>query len=105
MHPAGGLRLTFSSHQGATLGLFARAAGTAMRVLRRALILDCDGYETPVFSPDELEAGRPRDRDQRGGHGPDVAADPGGHERCAVPDDLIRPGPGSAESATRQCVR
>jgi hypothetical protein len=52
VHPAGGLMLTFSSDQGATLGLFVRADGTAMRVLRRALILDCDGYETPVFSPD-----------------------------------------------------
>ncbi|OIV35934.1 hypothetical protein BIV57_19045 [Mangrovactinospora gilvigrisea] len=54
-HPAGGLLLTFRSDQGATLGLFARPAsdgGGAMHVLRRALVLDVDGYETPVFSPD-----------------------------------------------------
>ena len=55
-HPGGGLVLTFQSDQGATYGLFARVGqGTrpaAMRVLSRALILDCDGYETPVFSAD-----------------------------------------------------
>ena len=48
--------LTFQSDQGATLGLFARvdqgSTPAAMRVLRRALILDCDGYQTPVFSAD-----------------------------------------------------
>ncbi|WP_255954963.1 hypothetical protein [Streptomyces odontomachi] len=55
-HPAGGLVVTLASDQGATLGLFARVeAGTVpstLRVLRRALILDADGYGTPVFSPD-----------------------------------------------------
>ncbi|MGW0709996.1 hypothetical protein ACWD4G_29255 [Streptomyces sp. NPDC002643] len=55
-HPAGGLVLTYLSDQGATIGLFARVdRGTtpaAMRILRRALILDCDGYEKPVFSAD-----------------------------------------------------
>ncbi|MER7376603.1 hypothetical protein [Streptomyces lanatus] len=55
-HPAGGLVATLASDQGATLVLFARVdQGTVpatMRVLRRALILDADGYETPVFSPD-----------------------------------------------------
>ncbi|CCK27830.1 hypothetical protein BN159_3451 [Streptomyces davaonensis JCM 4913] len=57
-HPGGGLVLTFSSDQGATHGLFARvqhgpdSAGTPLRVLQRALILDCDGYEKPVFSAD-----------------------------------------------------
>ncbi|MCX4091824.1 hypothetical protein [Nocardia sp. alder85J] len=55
-HPAGGLALTLRSNQGATLGLFARvderAAPAGLRVLRRALILDVDGYETPIFSPD-----------------------------------------------------
>ena len=55
-HPGGGLVLTFQSDQGATYGLFARVDhGTrpaAMRVLSRALILDCDRYETPVFSAD-----------------------------------------------------
>ncbi len=53
-HPAGGLVLTLRSNQGATLGIFARAgaAGAAPKVLRRALILDVDGYETPIFSPD-----------------------------------------------------
>ncbi|MFJ9871028.1 hypothetical protein [Streptomyces sp. NPDC101165] len=55
-HPAGGLVATLCSDQGATLGLFARVdletAPAAMRVLRRALILDADGYEAPVFSAD-----------------------------------------------------
>lgn len=55
-HPAGGLLATLCSNQGATYVAFARCApgpGPAvMRVLRRALILDCDGYETPVFSAD-----------------------------------------------------
>lgn len=55
-HPGGGLVLTWSSDQGATLGLFARVdddgVPARMRVLRRALILDVDGYEAPVFSPD-----------------------------------------------------
>jgi len=55
-HPGGGLVLTFQSNQGGTYGLFARAdqgtAPAAMRVLSRALILDCDGYRTPVFSAD-----------------------------------------------------
>ncbi|MEO3764976.1 hypothetical protein [Streptomyces sp. B5E4] len=55
-HPAGGLVATLCSDQGATLGIFARVdratAPAAMRVLRRALILDADGYETPIFSAD-----------------------------------------------------
>lgn len=55
-HPGGGLVATLSSDQGATHGLFARvdpgAAPGAMRLLRRALILDVDGYETPLFSVD-----------------------------------------------------
>lgn len=55
-HPAGGLVATLCSDQGATLGLFARVdhetAPAAMRVLRRALILDADGYQTPIFSAD-----------------------------------------------------
>ncbi|MFH8466187.1 hypothetical protein [Streptomyces sp. NPDC017991] len=55
-HPGGGLVVTLSSDQGATHGLFARVdqetTPAVMRVLRRALILDADGYETPVFSPD-----------------------------------------------------
>jgi hypothetical protein len=55
-HPGGGLVLTFQSDQGATYGLFARVdqsiTPAAMRVLSRALILDCDGYGTPVFSAD-----------------------------------------------------
>ncbi len=55
-HPGGGLVVTLCSDQGATLGVFARVdhEGTpaAMRVLRRALILDADGYGTPVFSAD-----------------------------------------------------
>ncbi|MEV0172003.1 hypothetical protein AB0I00_12910 [Streptomyces sp. NPDC050803] len=55
-HPAGGLVTTLHSDQGATLALFARvdheSEPAAMRVLRRALVLDVDGYETPVFSAD-----------------------------------------------------
>ncbi|MBM9506574.1 hypothetical protein ITX44_18835 [Streptomyces sp. KK5PA1] len=56
-HPAGGMVATLAGDQAETLGLFARvdhtAAGpAAMRVLRRALILDADGYRTPIFSPD-----------------------------------------------------
>jgi hypothetical protein len=53
-HPAGELVAALCSDQGATLGLFARvdqdSRPAAMRVLRRALILDADGYQTPVFS-------------------------------------------------------
>jgi hypothetical protein len=56
VHPGGGLVATLRSDQGATLGIFARvdqaATPPAMRVLRRALILDADGYKTPVFSAD-----------------------------------------------------
>ncbi|MCZ4514550.1 hypothetical protein O3Q52_41765 [Streptomyces sp. ActVer] len=56
VHPAGGLVATLASDQGATHGLFARVdhepAPAAMRVLRRALILDADGYGTPIFSAD-----------------------------------------------------
>ena len=55
-HPAGGLVAALCSDQGATLGLFARvdqeSTPAAMRVLRRALILDADGYETPILSAD-----------------------------------------------------
>jgi hypothetical protein len=47
---------TLCSEQGATLVLFARVdqecVPAAMRVLRRALILDADGYQTPIFSAD-----------------------------------------------------
>jgi WD40 repeat protein len=56
VHPSGELVLTLASNQGATLGYFARVAPevtpSAMRVLRKALILDVDGYETPIFSAD-----------------------------------------------------
>ncbi|MET9117782.1 hypothetical protein ABZX38_26780 [Streptomyces longwoodensis] len=55
-HPGGRLVATLASDQGATYCLFARVdRGTApdvMRPLRRALILDCDGYGTPLFSAD-----------------------------------------------------
>ncbi|SEO45814.1 hypothetical protein SAMN04489732_10187 [Amycolatopsis saalfeldensis] len=55
-HPAGGLVVTLQSDQGATLGLFARIdreiTPTPMRLLRRALILEGDGYQAPVFSVD-----------------------------------------------------
>jgi WD40 repeat protein len=55
-HPGGGLIATLNSDQGATHGLFARidpgAVPGTMRLLRRALILDVDDYETPLFSAD-----------------------------------------------------
>jgi hypothetical protein len=56
VHPGGGLAATLRSDQGATLGLFARvdqdSTPAVMRLLRKGLILDADGYETPVFSSD-----------------------------------------------------
>jgi hypothetical protein len=52
-HPGGGLVATLQSDQGATLGVFARPGPDGVpRVLDRGLVLDVDGYETPVFSPD-----------------------------------------------------
>lgn len=55
-HPAGGLVATLCSDQGATLVVFARVdqdcTPAAMRVVRRALILDADDYKTPIFSAD-----------------------------------------------------
>jgi hypothetical protein len=55
-HPAGGLVTMLCSDQGATLALFARvdqeSRPAAMRVLRKSLILDADGYQVPVFSAD-----------------------------------------------------
>lgn len=55
-HPGGGLIATLASDQGATLGLFARVdpgdTPARMRVQDHALVLDCDGYTTPVFSRD-----------------------------------------------------
>lgn len=55
-HPGGGLVAMLASDQGATHCLFARVdqatSPAVMRPLRRALILDCDGYETPLFSVD-----------------------------------------------------
>ncbi|MEU8951754.1 hypothetical protein [Streptomyces sp. NPDC048489] len=55
-HPGGGVVATLDSDQGATHCLFARvdqdSTPAVMRPLRRALILDCDGYETPLFSVD-----------------------------------------------------
>jgi hypothetical protein len=52
VHPGGGLVTTFCSDQGGTIGIFARVEQGRMRVLDRALMLDCDGYETPVLSVD-----------------------------------------------------
>jgi hypothetical protein len=56
VHPGGGLAATLRSDQGTTLGLFARvdqdSTPAVMRLLRKGLILDADGYETPVFSSD-----------------------------------------------------
>ncbi|GIJ11060.1 hypothetical protein ACFFMR_20495 [Micromonospora andamanensis] len=51
-YPGGGLVATLQSDQGATLVLFCRDTEPVLRPMRRALILDCDGYETPLFSPD-----------------------------------------------------
>jgi hypothetical protein len=55
-HPGGGLVTALQSDQGATLVLFARvdqdSGPTRMRVQRKALILDADGYKAPVFSAD-----------------------------------------------------
>jgi hypothetical protein len=55
VHP-GGLVVTLSSDQGATHMLFARvdreSFPASMRVLRRAVVLDADGYATPVLSAD-----------------------------------------------------
>jgi hypothetical protein len=57
LHPGGGLAATMYSDQAATHVLFARldeheGAAVTMRIQRRALILDADGYQTPVFSTD-----------------------------------------------------
>ncbi|MEV7217353.1 hypothetical protein AB0O31_30200 [Kitasatospora cineracea] len=54
VHPSGELVATLVSDQGATFCVFARPGGPggAMRQQRRALILDVDGYGTPLFSPD-----------------------------------------------------
>jgi len=56
LHPGGGLATTLESDQGATLVLFARidqeSTPAAMRVLDRALVLDVDGYQTPIFTRD-----------------------------------------------------
>lgn len=54
-HPGGGLVATLSSDQGATDLLFARpddGVPACMRVFRDALILDVDGYKSPIFSAD-----------------------------------------------------
>ncbi|RKE18101.1 WD40 repeat domain-containing protein [Streptomyces sp. TLI_171] len=51
-HPSGALLATLVSDQGATYCLFARPAAGGMRPLRHALILDVDGYGTPLFSAD-----------------------------------------------------
>jgi hypothetical protein len=54
-HPGGGLLVTLCSNQGATLAVFGRSddgSPSRLRMYRHALILDVDGYETPVFSPD-----------------------------------------------------
>jgi hypothetical protein len=54
-HPGKGLVATLNSDQGATIVLFATTRGGAhaeLVFLDRALILDADGYEAPLFSPD-----------------------------------------------------
>jgi hypothetical protein len=52
--PGGRLALSYISDQGATHGLFTRIEpATGQRsIVDRALLLDVDGYETPVVSPD-----------------------------------------------------
>ncbi|WP_426511281.1 hypothetical protein ACPPVO_12045 [Dactylosporangium sp. McL0621] len=52
VHPAGGLFATLRSDQGATLVVFGRTDGARVRLLRRALIIEVDGYTAPLFSPD-----------------------------------------------------
>ena len=54
LHPGGALAATMYSDQAATHVLFARLEGAAaaLRIQRRALILDADGYQTPVFNAD-----------------------------------------------------
>ncbi|MFJ1795547.1 SMP-30/gluconolactonase/LRE family protein [Kitasatospora griseola] len=56
VHPSGELVATLASDQGATYCLFARpgdpGGDPAMRIQRQALILDVDGYGTPLFSAD-----------------------------------------------------
>ncbi|KIQ67356.1 hypothetical protein TR51_06195 [Kitasatospora griseola] len=56
IHPSGELVATLASDQGATYCLFARpgdpGGDPAMRIQRQALILDVDGYGTPLFSAD-----------------------------------------------------
>ncbi|GIH03916.1 hypothetical protein Rhe02_19830 [Rhizocola hellebori] len=56
VHPAGGLVVTLCSEQGATLVIFARvdqdSVPARMRVQRRALMLDGDFYQKPIFSSD-----------------------------------------------------
>ncbi|MFK0192366.1 hypothetical protein [Kitasatospora sp. NPDC090308] len=58
VHPSGGLVATLVSEQGGTLCLFARSGDgpgggpAAMRPVRRALVLDADGYGAPLFSAD-----------------------------------------------------
>ncbi|MFB6890283.1 TolB family protein [Kitasatospora sp. NPDC056327] len=51
-HPSGRLLATLVSDQSATFCVFARPAGGAMRQLRHTLVLDVDGYGTPLFSAD-----------------------------------------------------
>ncbi|MFJ1754541.1 hypothetical protein [Kitasatospora sp. NPDC088134] len=55
-HPSGALVATLISDQGATLCRFARPADGPgpgpMRPLRQTLVLDVDGYGTPLFSSD-----------------------------------------------------
>ncbi|MBL0885726.1 hypothetical protein [Myceligenerans indicum] len=52
--PGGRLALSYVSNQGATHGLFTRIDPATGRrnIVDRALLLDVDGYETPVVSPD-----------------------------------------------------
>lgn len=55
LHPEGELMAAFESNQGATLLRFARVndgpAGESIETLRRALVLDADGYCDLTFSP------------------------------------------------------
>ena len=56
LHPGGGVAATLASEAGASHVIFARVdqgrAPAGMRLLRRALLVDNDGYMPPMFSPD-----------------------------------------------------
>jgi hypothetical protein len=60
-HPAAGVFATLNSEQGATTLYFARSDGGRIRPLKKAIVLDADGYETPAPAAGRHQqgAGRP----------------------------------------------